>query len=153
MNSTQKNFQILCDTLDQMHLKYEKNEAEWAIEADFSTDDLPVELHLHLVDKNQIVIFMSPLPFTVSEDKRVDLAIALHAVNFGLLDGSFDYDIEDGKIAFRLTSSYREVDLSDDVFNYMLHIALVTADRFNDKFLALAKGYMSLEEFLESLDA
>ena len=87
------------------------------------------------------------------EDKRVDGAIAVCAANYGLVDGSFDYDLRDGEIRFRLTSSYRESALSEDLFEYMIMVSAATVDQYNDKFFMIAKGIMTVQQFLEQENA
>ena len=91
------------------------------------------------------------LPFTFGEDKRLEGAIALNQINYTLVDGSFDYNYEDGRVIFRLTSSYRESLISKELFGYMIACLAVTVDKYNDKLLVLAKGGTTLEDFLKNL--
>ena len=95
---------------------------------------------------------LSKLPFVIQEDKRIDVALAVSMVNNQLVDGSFDYDITSGKLLYRMTNSFIESKLSKEVFDYMLFVAFHTIDEYNDKFLMLAKGYISVEQFLSAND-
>ena len=99
--------------------------------------------------KNQVVQLLSRLPFQIPEEKRVDAAIAICVANNGLVDGSFDYDISDGDITFRLTTSYRESTLGADLFEYMILVSAGTIDDYNDKFFMIAKDMMSIQQFIE----
>ena len=83
------------------------------------------------------------------EDKRVDGAIAVCVANNGLNDGCFDYDVRDGEIRFRLTSSYRESTLGAALFEYMIMVSISAIDRYNDKFFMIAKGNMTFQRFIE----
>jgi hypothetical protein len=65
------------------------------------------------------------------------------------VDGCFDYDLSDGQILFRLTSSYRDSLLSEALFEYMVMVSASTIDKYNDRFFMLAKGMISLEQFIE----
>ena len=56
-------------------------------------------------------------------------------------------------ILFRLTSSYRESILSEDLFEYMIMIAASTVDVYNDKFFMISKGMLSIQQFIESEQA
>ena len=76
-------------------------------------------------------------------------AIAISAANYAMVDGSFDYNIANGNILFRLTSSIRESLVSKDMFEYMLFVSCSTVDNYNDKFLMLFKHVMSLEDFIK----
>ena len=135
--------------LDTRDWKYEKYEDELLIKSGIKGDDLPIEFIVVVKPKQQVVQFLSRLPFDMPEDKRVDGAIAVCVANYGLVDGSFDYDISDGEIRYRLTSSYRESFLGEDVFEYMIMCAASTIDNYNDKFFMLAKGMLTIQQFIE----
>ena len=142
-------FDGIVSMLDTRDWKYEKFEDDLLIRSGIKGDDLPVEFILFVKPQNQVVQFISKLPFNIPEDKRVDAAIAVSVANYGLVDGSFDYDINDGGIRYRLTSSYRDSYLSHDLFEYMIMCAASTVDQYNDRFFMLAKGMMTIQQFIE----
>ena len=76
-------------------------------------------------------------------------SIATCQANYRLADGSFDYDFREGKVFFRMTSSYRDSLISQNLLEYMMACAAFTVDAYNDKFLMLAKGQMAIEEFFK----
>lgn len=78
------------------------------------------------------------------------MAMAVVVANYGFADGSFDYNISDGTILFRLTSSYRESTLSEELFEYMLLVSATTVDKYNDKFFMISKGMLTIQQFIES---
>lgn len=149
MKKAKEVFNTLVKMLDTRDWKYEKHEDELLIKSGVRGDDLPVEFVVVVRPKNEVVQFISSMPFRMPEDKRVDGAIAVCAANYGLIDGSFDYDLSDGEIRFRLTSSYRESTLSEDLFEYMILVSASTVDQYNDKFFMIAKGLMTVQQFLE----
>ena len=153
MKEAQKVFDSLVNMLDSRDWKYEKFEDELLIRSGIKGEDLPIEFIMVVKPKNQLVQFLSKLPFSMPDDKRVDGAIAVCAANYGLIDGSFDYDISDGEIIFRLNSSYSESVLGPDLFEYMIMVSASTIDNYNDKFFMLAKGMITVEQFLEQADA
>jgi len=138
----------LVNMLETRNWKFEKFEDDLVIRSGIKGDDLPIEFIMFVKPKNQVVQFISKLPFNMPEDKRVEGAIAVSVANYGLVDGSFDYDISDGEIRYRLTSSYRESILSDDLFEYMIMCAASTVDEYNDRFFMLAKGMIDVEKFI-----
>jgi hypothetical protein len=149
MEQAKKVFGTLVNMLDTRDWKYEKHEDDLLIKSGIKGDDLPIEFIVVVKPKNQVVQFLSVLPFNMPEDKRVDGAIAACIANYGLVDGSFDYDIRDGRFVYRLTSSYRESVLGEDLFEYMIMCAASTVDMYNDKFFMLAKGMMTMQQFIE----
>lgn len=153
MKEAKKVFDSLVKMLDDRDWKYEKHEDELLIRSGIKGEDLPIEFLMVVKPKNQLVQFLSKLPFSFPDDKRVDGAIAICAANYGLIDGSFDYDISDGEIIFRLNSSYRESVLGPDLFEYMIMVSASTIDNYNDKFFMLAKGMLTIQQFLEQENA
>lgn len=150
MVRAQKNYATLCTMLDGNDWHYKKDDAKLKIECGAQGDDLPMDISIRIDSDWQLVVLLSHLPFVVSEDKRLDIAVATSVINYKLVDGSFDFDIEDGHMFFRMTSSYRESELAKEVFFYMLMCSCQTIDEYNDKLLMLAKNMLSLEDFINN---
>lgn len=150
-----KNAAVLRTMLDRRKLKYtveEETEQRAHIRIHFTGEDIPMTLHLILRADRQLASVYSVMPFLISEEHRNDAAIAVAAANHGLIDGSFDLNLKNGEIRFRLTSCFIESVLSEPLFSYLMFVSAETVDRYNDRFMALNNGDMSLEEFLQ-LDA
>ena len=142
-------YDTLCSMLDNIGWKYDKVEEKLMVKSGVKGDDLPIDFLVVVKPRNQVVQFISSMPFNMPEDKRVEGALAICTANYGLVDGSFDYDLSDGQILFRLTSSYRESLLSEALFEYMIMVSASTIDKYNDRFFMLAKGMITLEQFME----
>lgn len=142
-------FDALVNMLDTRGWHYEKHEEKLLIKSGVKGEDLPIEFIVIVEPEVEVIRFISPMPFNMPEDKRVDGAIAVCVANYGLINGSFDYDISDGEIRFRLTTSYTGTVLSDDLLERMILVAASTSDQYNDKFFMLAKGMMTVQQFIE----
>ena len=138
----------LCAALDARNWKYKKDEAALVVFFGVNGEDVPMQFIIKVDADRQLVRVMSPLPFKMSKEKRMEGAIATCVANYGMVDGSFDYDLSDGAISFRLTASYRESDISEQLFQYLISVTCVTVDAYNDKFLAVDKGVMSIADFI-----
>lgn len=130
--------------------KFEESEEKLAIISNYQGDDIPITFFIVIDAAREVIRFISSLPFKVGEDKRVDGALAVCIANDGLVNGSFDYDLNDGEIRFRLTTSYCGCEIGEEFFMDMMATALMTTDKYNDKFLMLSKGVMTLQQFIES---
>lgn len=150
LKQAQETFSTLCQTLDGHKWRYKKDEDDLSIECGAQGDDLPMEITLKVDADRQLFLLLSRLPFVTPEDKRLDTAVAVSFVNNMLVDGSFDYDIKSGHMIFRMTNSFLESKLGEDAFSYMLFCSCKTIDDYNDKFLMLSKGMMSLEQFIST---
>ncbi len=146
----QRVFRGLCDNLDSRGWKYQKDEQNLRIDCSAKGDDLPIDLSIRVEEDRQLIMLLSTLPFNVPEDKRLDIAIAVTHVNNKLVDGSFDYDVTDGHLLFRMTSSFLESDIGNDLFTYLVICSCQTIDAFNEKFAKIAMDAMSLEDFISN---
>ena len=144
-------FETLCRALDNHEWNYSKDEEKLAIECGAQGEDLPMKLTVKVDAERALIMLLSHIPFPIPEDKRLDLAIAVSAVNNRLVDGSFDYDVTKGNMFFRMTNSYLESMIGEDVIAYMLFCSCQTIDEYNDKFLMLAKGIISVEQFITTV--
>lgn len=149
MNKANLVFNTMCSHMDSLGLHYKRDEENLTAICPFKGDDLPIELRLGVDADKELVMVLSFLPFAVSEDKRLELAIAVSIANNTLVDGCFDYDIKGGHIFFRQVASYMDSVLGADLFTYMLVCARQTIDDFNDKFMMLSKGMITLEKYME----
>lgn len=144
-------FSTLCKALDGHNWRYKKNEQELRIDCGAQGEDLPMDLIIKVDADRYLVTLLSHMPFVVPQDKRLDMAVAVSVANNCLVDGSFDYDIKSGHIFFRMTSSYMESTLGAEAFFYIVLCSCKTIDDFNDKFLMIAKGRMTIEQFIDAL--
>ena len=146
-----QNTEVLLSMLDKRKLKYtieERTEVRTHIRIHFTGEDLPMTLHIILRTDRQIVSVLSVMPFRISEERLNDAAIAVTAANHGLIDGSFDLNLQTGEIRFRLTSCFIGTVLSEALYAYLMFVSAETIDRYNDRFRDLNDGRLDLDGFL-----
>ncbi len=147
---TAKNTEVLLSMLENRKLKYtveEQTEARTHIRIHFTGEDMPMTLHIILRTDRQIVSVLSVMPFRISAEHLNDAAIAVTAANHGLIDGSFDLNMQTGEIRFRLTSCFIGTVLSEELYAYLMYVSAETIDRYNDRFRDLNDGSLDLEGF------
>ena len=142
-------FKSICDNLDAHHWKYKKNEDNLTIDSGAQGEDLPIDFTIKVNEDKQLVLLLSHQPFVTPGDRRIDMAVAASVVNNCLVDGCFDFDIRNGHMFFRMVSSFCDSILGDDLFSYMIACSCKTIDDFNDKFMMLATGMITVEQFIE----
>ena len=138
----------LCQALENRGWTYEKEEDQLLVHFGVNGDDVPMQFIIFVDVDRQLITSLSPLPFQMDEDKRIEGAIATCVASFGMADGSFDYDLSNGRISFRITASFRDSDIGDGLFQYMMSCACAMVDEYNEKFLAINKDLMSIDEFI-----
>lgn len=141
-------YQTLCETIERKEWNFGKDEEKLLVHFGVNGDDILMQFILIVDAERQLIRVMSPLPFKMSESKRMEGAIATCAASFGMADGSFDYDLSSGTIVFRMTASFRESLIGEGLFLYLISCSCAMVDKYNDKFLALDKGIMSITDFI-----
>jgi len=79
----------------------------------------------------------------------VEMATAVCVANSGLYLGNFDYILTEGVIFFAIQQSYLNTDLSKELIDLMVAATIDAVDKYNDRFLMLNKGMLTLEKFIE----
>lgn len=138
-----------CRMLDSKGYRYEKDDENMSINTSFRGDDLSMPLIVRINADAQLITVLSQMPFMIKREKLGEAAIALCAVNDRIVDGSFDFKLEDGRILFRLAHAFDGSVLGAEAFEYMLICSVSTIDEYNDKLLALNEGKMSLDAFIK----
>lgn len=145
-------YDTLCAAIEARDWTYRKEEEKLLVFFGVNGKDLPMRFIMTVDVGRQLIRLLSPLPFEFSDEKRVEAAVATTAVNFLLADGSFDLSLQRGACWFRLTASFAESDIGEGLFQHMISYSCVAVDAFNDRLEALAKGEMSLSEFLKVIE-
>ena len=142
-------YSTLCDALDERGWSYEKEEEKLLVHFGVRGNDVPMQI-LILVDADrQLIRVMSPIGFKIKQDNLLDGAIACTVASYGMVDGNFDYDISDGSILYRLTASYRGSKIGKGLFHYLIDCTCATVDDYNEKFLGLNKGTLTIQDFIK----
>lgn len=142
-------YDTLCELLDKHEFKYKKDEEDLSIFCTMHGDDIPMDLHVEVDAERKLISLVSPLPFEVPQDKRAQIAIAISVINYALADGSFDYNFLNGRILFRMTSSFRDSLIGERLFLYMLAISTGTIDEYNDKLFMVCKRDMEILDIIK----
>ena len=148
LERAKKVYQTLCSAIEQRNWKYDKEEDRLFVHFSVSGDDFPMQFYVFVEVERQLIRLLSPMPFKMSENKRIEGALAACAASCGMIDGSFDYDLSTGEIYFRTTALFRESEIGEDLFQYMISLSCAMVDKYNDKFFAIDKGFLSINDFI-----
>jgi len=148
MANAKQVYNTLISMLDNRGWHYDRHDDDLVITFGVNGDDIAMSFVIIIDEKRSLVSVYSRMPFDVPEEKRMEAAVAVCVATYGLVDGNFDYDLNKGRITFRQTASFRESEIGEGLFSYLIDWACSVVDRYNDKFLALITGVISLEDFI-----
>jgi hypothetical protein len=141
-------YKLLCEFVNKKGWAFINDDENLSISFSVFGNDLKMEFCVFVDYERELVRLYSPMEYKISESKLFEGAIMTCIANFEILDGSFDYDVSDGSVVFRMTASYDDNLLGDDMFDYIISYSMTCVDRYNDIFLAIDKGYMTVYDFL-----
>lgn len=141
-------YNTICDILSDLNLKFSKLEDKLAVNLVFNGDDLPIDLYFAIDHEKEFFRLISFMPFSMDEDKRVEGAVVTSVANFGMPDGHFVYDITDGSIMYKQVASYTTGKVGKALIEHMIALACAMIERYNDRFFAVNKGFMSVTDFI-----
>ena len=143
---------IYADMLDMFNaegLDFYQYDDDFTVKIGIRGDDMSFEFLMFLTPEKELIRFMTILPFRVPKESLIDVAIAINVANFGLINGAFEYNIDADEIRFKFVQSYSGVDDCSELLRYVLYTAISTVNAYNSKLLAISKGYITINDFIE----
>ena len=144
-------YQLIKSHLSSKGMKFEPHDDDKVITMTAQGEDLPMPLLIRVIGDREVLHISSPLPGRIPEDKRIDTAVALAAINNHLMNGNFDLDLDSGLVVYRVCQSFHDNDISEEQIHYLLAIVFITMDEYNDTLFMMAKGMLTLEQLLEKV--
>lgn len=138
-----QSFETLCDMLERNDIDYSRNDDRITVHCTISGKDISVPVALAVNPCKMLVTLYALLPLNVESAKAADMGIAVCLANKALADGCFVYDIGDGSLYFRMTASFRDGEISEESFEYMLAEAMDRIEEYYPKLNYIAQSTQS----------
>ena len=151
LKQAQAVYETMRGMFDARELAYEADDEKLTVYSGAKGDDLPVAIRMRIDPERMLIVVHSLLPFETPHARRLAMSVAVSRVNYGLPDGSFDFDIDSGDIVFRLTCCYRDSLVGDELFEYMFVVSFGIIDQYNDVLQKVATTDISVEEIIKTI--
>lgn len=148
LKNAKRVYDTLIESLNEFENKFYQDDEDLSVYFGVRGDDLPIEIKVKIVSSINTILCTSLLPFTVPKDLVGEVCFAINALNAKLPVGNFEYDLGTGKIAFRVTSNYRDCIIGKGLFIMLIMIVENFVEEYNDKFFMLIMGKIGAEDFL-----
>lgn len=148
-------FSTLCATLDDMQWKYTKEQGDkddgedYVIRTNVKGDDFTMVFFLVVDVGRQLLYVKSPLPFKAPQERRELVAQAVVAANYRMLNGSFEMDLTDGYVAFKVVVPFAESIISQVTCKYVVLMACKMTDVFGGAIKNVSDGEWDLQRFMQ----
>ena len=116
------------------------NEEKLQMDGDFQAEPFKVHLKFSLYPENGLLTFFSVLPFEVPATKGSEFAKLICSINYNdLYAGNYDYNLERGKVVFRLALVFRNSILSKELLEESMDYCITTVSKYNDRLFEAAR--------------
>ena len=92
LKQAQAVYETMRGMFDARELAYEADDEKLTVYSGAKGDDLPVAIRMRIDPERMLIVVHSLLPFETPQDRRLAMSVAVSRVNYGLPDGSFDFD-------------------------------------------------------------
>lgn len=144
-------FATFCNALDGMEWTYHRSEEDLLV-----TFSPPEAKHgniyvLAVTPGHSSTMLLSEMVFTIPEEKRSEMALAVHLANSMVYFGSFEYVVPTGRLYFQSINGFNGCKPGSLMFEQMIRFSVWTAENYCDIFQKLVHDKITLEEFMDSL--
>lgn len=143
---------VFAEVLDKRLWHYERDDAQYMIRLKVIGNDLPMQLIIRADAVQGTVMLCSQMPVVISCEKILEAAMIVNAYNDGRAFGSLELNPANGIIIFRLSTNIAKAMLNAETCIRIIDFALKQIDTYNDKFILLNVGRLSMEEILADMD-
>ena len=134
--------------LNDLGWKYECFDDKLRVKFGVYGEDLSSNYYLTISAEKETATLAAYLPYRTPRQNTDNLARAISMANSRFYNGSFEFNAKNREICFRVTTLLLGgMELSCEAIKYMIDVACDMVDKYDDKFFAVAKGYLSLDDF------
>ena len=143
-------FNRFCEYLKANDCRFNRDDEKLVAFFLVKSDNIDVKFLAVTEAEKETLRIMAMLPVNFGSGKRIDGAMVTTIASSGMANGSFDYDINNGSVMFRMTQSFMDSKIDSAVFDYMIDCSMMTIAEYYGKFLAVSEGKMTVPEFLKA---
>lgn len=140
----------MCDVLDENGFVYDKDDDKLRVELFVAnTNNISIKFIMMINIEMQTIMLTSPIDLKMSEDKQMEGILSACIASNNLPDGSFDYDLPNRSVSFRLTFSYKGSLVGKGLFLRLICYSYSIVSKYVVKFSDINKGILSIDKFYE----
>ncbi len=145
-------FEAITGFMDEAKLKYDCEPDKLVAFVTITGDDFPVTLMFSVSAEKQRVETYSQMPFEIKQDKGVDVATALAAVNSRIAYGKFCLYFDKGLCTYENSEYITGLGgFTPEYGKSLVGPAYSIIEEYNDKLYAINKGLLTVKDFTASL--
>jgi len=146
----------LCDlaaVLDADGIEYAFVHNKRALAAFFGINVGTISLIAQAISEAKCAYFLFGIPMSVRKHRRPEMALALTRANHGLNVGSFEMDLDNGRLSFKVAVPIDDACLSPDQMRHCLKAAFSIISAYVPAFRRIVNDGVSAEEAIKFVES
>ena len=107
--------------------------------------------HMHILEEAEQIIYYSVFPIHTPDDKLAPMLEFITRVNYGLIYGNFEFNLDDGQIRYKTSVDVEGNGLSHALMKPVVFLNVTTLDRYFDTLSKIIYKDISIEDALRSV--
>ncbi len=112
----------------------------------YRTKDLEHQMVISVNAQREMLLFSSFFQLKVDKERFPVFCEALARANYGMMIGYFSMDFRDGMPEFDVNIPFVDSIIGIELIPLVIRVIHSTVERYDDKFFAVAKGYLDPSE-------
>lgn len=150
-SETAEVYEILTETLKKLNIEYVKKEDDLSVIASVK-GGMPIPLHAVVSEQSNVVGFSAYAPFSVPEERRTHIALAVAKANMKTLDGCFEYNATDGSLLFYSTAYFKGCEIKSGLIQYKILSVCTAMNKYAAAFKSICDGDMTEPDAVKLVD-
>ena len=149
MERSHEVFNTIKSCFENQGWTYSLLDREFTLKTGFTNEGKHTDIIIRLDTEKSLIQIYSDLNFKVPNEKMLDVCIAISIVNPFVANGSFECNVLEGMVLFKVAQSYMGgCTVTEELIDYMIAISLVSIQDYSDSLSAIANGTLELEDFM-----
>ena len=130
-----KNYLALCNVLERNDIIYDRDDRHLSVGCRISGKDCEYCFRFSVEPSKMLITLCVPVPRWFPQEQARNTALRICKINNDLTDGSFCYDPALGLVYYKMTASFYESRIGEELYEYMLSVAADAMDEYYQKLL------------------
>ncbi len=153
----EKVIQQIKNFFEENDWKYTFNEEKNIFSTELNMNNVLGILRMYIFLRETSYVVSTVLNSSVEEQYYGQISEYLHRANFGMRNGNFEFDYNDGEVRFKTFVNFEDMELSDAVIADSIFVSAAMVDQYGKKLIQLmvsdAETPSDLIEEIESSDS
>lgn len=107
---------------------------------------------IRVFEKTERILVYSILPTPVADSERPQLALMLTQINYGLILGNFEFDLQDGEIRYKTSIDVEGIALNNTVLRNLLYGNFFSMDLYYHALMQAINGSDDLQRLIQQAE-